>query len=82
MAAQDTEDGKTPEAAAPSALTTFGEHRSLLFSIAYRMLGTAVVLRCPFLSAASSAQTLLHRGDCRVRGTPNRRSQTGSGSSS
>jgi DNA-directed RNA polymerase specialized sigma24 family protein len=28
------------EAAAPSALTTFNEHRSLLFSIAYRMTGT------------------------------------------
>jgi RNA polymerase sigma-70 factor (ECF subfamily) len=40
MAAQDTGDGRIPEAAAPSALTTFSEHRSLLFSIAYRMLGT------------------------------------------
>jgi RNA polymerase sigma-70 factor (ECF subfamily) len=40
MAADDTEDGKTPDAAAPSALTTFSEHRSLLFSIAYRMMGT------------------------------------------
>jgi RNA polymerase sigma-70 factor (ECF subfamily) len=40
MAAQDTQDGIPPEATTPSALTTFSEHRSLLFSIAYRMLGT------------------------------------------
>ena len=40
MAADHTENTKSPEAAAPSALTTFTEHRSLLFSIAYRMMGT------------------------------------------
>ena len=40
MAAQNTDDANIPGAAAPSALTTFSEHRSVLFSIAYRMLGT------------------------------------------
>ena len=40
MAAHDTQDEKTPEATAASALTSFSEHRNLLFSIAYRMMGT------------------------------------------
>lgn len=40
MARHGMHDLENPEAAAPSALTTFNEHRSLLFSIAYRMVGT------------------------------------------
>src|SRR6266446_5210881 len=34
------QDADNPDTANPSPLTMFNEHRSLLFSIAYRMLGT------------------------------------------
>jgi RNA polymerase sigma-70 factor (ECF subfamily) len=40
MAAQGIGGGGITDTAGPSALTTFSEHRSVLFSIAYRMLGT------------------------------------------
>ena len=40
MAGNGTHDDDISEATAPDALTTFNEHRGLLFSIAYRMMGT------------------------------------------
>lgn len=40
MAARDIGAEGIPDTAAPTALTMFSEHRSALFSIAYRMLGT------------------------------------------
>jgi RNA polymerase sigma-70 factor (ECF subfamily) len=40
MARDGMQDEGNSEAATPSPLTTFNEHRSLLFSIAYRMVGT------------------------------------------